>query len=96
MGFNHNGDKMNLIDLLQHKIFITIVSGFVTVLIILFKYFKSSIEKKVEDFRKELIIQQKDINKIDRRLLEYQISANSTFVMKEDLKDFKDEIRSRE
>ena len=84
---------MNLADLLQHKLFITIVSGSITFLIILFKYFKSSIEKKIEEFRQELTVQQKDINKIDRRLLEYQISANSTFVMKEDLKDFKDEIR---
>lgn len=92
---------MTLDDILNNKVFLSLCGVVFTLTIAFIKLQKSNLDKKIDGAYKkkaehdeEIRRLQIDINKLEKRLLEYQVAASSTFVLKEDLHEFKRDIRS--
>lgn len=78
-----------------------------TILILFVKNFKNNIDKQFEDIKEILSkLEHKDeitdaelkslykyMSAVDKRLLEYQVTAGATFVMREDFRDLKKELK---
>lgn len=86
--------------LLDNKLVIALISLLFTLLTVIANHYHSSIKEKLQDLKSvldehsdDIQLLNKDISKLDRKHLEYQIVANSTFVMKEDFQEAKENIR---